>query len=94
MGKCCGNSSQTSFLIGSSSFLVVTKTTIISRLSSKVKQIGPLTAELKIDVWCCGNSSSFIIDPIFFILGSYTTIISQMSSNFGQIGPQTGINCP
>ena len=76
-------------MVGSSSFLVVTKTTIISRLSSKVEQIGPPTAGLKIDVWCYGNSSSFVIDPIFFILGSYTTIISQMSSNFGQIGPQT-----
>ena len=35
-----------SFLIGSSSFLQVTWTTIKSRMSSKFGQIRPLTAEL------------------------------------------------
>ena len=35
-----------SFLIGSSSFLQVTRTTITSRTSSKFGQIGPKTAEL------------------------------------------------
>ena len=35
-----------SFLIGSSSFLQVTKTTIISRVGSKFGKIGPGTYEL------------------------------------------------
>ena len=35
-----------SFLIGSSLFLQVTRTFIISRMSSKFGQIGPRTAEL------------------------------------------------
>ena len=35
-----------SFLIGSSSYLQVTRTSIISRTSSKFGQIGPRTAEL------------------------------------------------
>ena len=35
-----------SFLIGSSSFLQVTRTTITSRTSSKLDQIGPRNAEL------------------------------------------------
>ena len=35
-----------SFLIGSSSYLQVTRTSITSRMSSKFGQIGPRTAEL------------------------------------------------
>ena len=35
-----------SFLIGSSSYLQVTRTSIISQTSSKFGQIGPRTAEL------------------------------------------------
>ena len=35
-----------SFLIGSSSYFQVTRTSIISRTSSKFGQIGPRTAEL------------------------------------------------
>ena len=35
-----------SFLIGSSSYLQVTRTFITSRMSSKIGQIGPRTAEL------------------------------------------------
>ena len=35
-----------SFLIGSSSYLQVTRTLITSRTSSKFRQIGPRTAEL------------------------------------------------
>ena len=35
-----------SFLIGSSSYLQVTRTSITSRTSSKLGQIGPMTAEL------------------------------------------------
>ena len=40
------NTLAPSFLIGSSSFLHVTRTTITSRTSSKFGQIGPRTAEL------------------------------------------------
>ena len=40
------NTLAPSFLIGSSSYLQVTKTSIISRTSSKFGQIGPRTAEL------------------------------------------------
>ena len=36
----------TSFLIGSSSYLQITRTTIISRTSSKLDQIRPRTAKL------------------------------------------------
>ena len=40
------NTLALSFLIGSSSFLQVTRTTIKSRISSKVEQIRPWSAEL------------------------------------------------
>ena len=40
------NTLAPSFLIGSSSFLKVTRTTVISRTSLKFDQIGPRTAEL------------------------------------------------
>ena len=40
------NTLALSFLIGSSSYLQVTRTFIISRTSSKFGQIGPTTAEL------------------------------------------------
>ena len=36
----------TSFLIGSSSFLIITRTTIISRMSSNFGQVRPQIAEL------------------------------------------------
>ena len=42
--KCCVHSSA--FIFGSSSYLQVTRTSIISRTSSKFGQIGPRTAEL------------------------------------------------
>ena len=45
MGKCCEHTSAF-ILIGSSSYLQVTKTTIISRTSSNLGQIRPRTAEL------------------------------------------------
>ena len=41
-----GNTLAPSFLIGYSSFLQVTRTTIISRMCTKFGQIGPRTAEL------------------------------------------------
>ena len=40
------NTLAPSFLIGSSSYLQVTRITIISRTSSNLGQIGPRTAEL------------------------------------------------
>ena len=40
------NTQAPSFLIGSSSYLQVTRTFITSRTSSKFDQIGPRTAEL------------------------------------------------
>ena len=48
MGKmlCLDSTLAPSFLIGSSSYLQVTRTFIISRTSSKFGQIGPRTAEL------------------------------------------------
>ena len=45
MGK-MGTTLAPSFLIGSSSYLQVTRTSITSRTTSKFGQIGPRTAEL------------------------------------------------
>ena len=75
------NTLAPSCLIGSFSFLQVTRTTIKSRMSSKVCQIGLKTAELAaLKFWkhphrlimgkCCDHSSSFIFDGIIFILAS------------------------
>ena len=64
------------FFIGSSSFLQVTRTTIISRMGSNFSQIQPPTVELaaleclKNHFLCCGHSSDFNFDRIYFILGS------------------------
>ena len=46
IGKCCEHSSAPSFLIGSPSYLQVTRTSITSRTSSEFGQIGPRTADL------------------------------------------------
>ena len=74
-----------SFLIGSS-YLQVTRTTIISRTSSNFGQIRPRTAEFA----ALEHSSAFIFDRIFFILaGNQTCIISRTSSNFSQVRPRT-----
>ena len=66
------NTLALSFLIGSTSFLQVIRTTIKSQMSSKFGQIRPWTVELAalerqkkipIDIqWekCCDHSSSFI----------------------------------
>ena len=64
-----------SFLFGSSSFLEVTKTSIISQMSSNLDQIRHLTAELSA-LECLKNqyfvlwpvSSIFVFQWIFFIL--------------------------
>ena len=61
-----------SFLMGSSSFLQVTRTTIKSRMSSKFGQIRPRTVELaalerlKNRCKCCDHSI-IIFDRIFFM---------------------------
>ena len=61
------------FFSGSSSFLQVTRTTIISWMGSNFSQIRPLTVELAA-LEClkdhCIHSSAFNFDRIFFILGS------------------------
>ena len=60
-----------SFLIGSSSYLQVTRTSITSRTSSKFGQIGPRTAELaalermKNIPWTCGKRCHHIFSAIF-----------------------------
>ena len=68
------------FLIGSFSFLQLTRTTIKSQMVSKFSQVRPRTVELaalellekkNIDSkWekCCDHSSAFIFGWIFFIL--------------------------
>ena len=79
-GRNLGNTLAPSFLIGSCSYLQVTRTFIISRTSSKFGQIGPKTAELTalerleksplrlIMEESCERSSSFIFDWINLIL--------------------------
>ena len=67
------------FLIGSSSYWQITRTSITSRTSSKFGQIGPRTAELaaierlkknphRLMEKSCEHSNSFIIDLINLIL--------------------------
>ena len=95
------NTLAPSFLIGSSSYLQVTRTSITSRTSTKFGQIWPRTAELTarerleksplIMEESCEHSSSFIFDWINLILAGVTRtcIKAWMSSNFGQIPPPT-----
>ena len=67
-----------SFLIRSSSYLQVTKTSITSRTSSKFGQIGPRTAELvalermkKIPLTYNGENDVITFSPLFLI-GSFS----------------------
>ena len=97
-----------SFLIGSSSFLQVTRTSIIFRTSSNVSKIRPRTAELAalerlkkilIDLYwgkSCLHSSSFIFDWIFFILaGNKDNFKSLDEFEFGQNSDADfGVSCP
>ena len=91
-----------SFLIGSSSFLQVRRTTIISRTSSNFDQILPRTTELavlerlkKISKTYNGSNVVSSLWPLFLIGSSpvlkemRTTIKAWMSSNFGGIPPRT-----
>ena len=88
----------TSFLIGSSSFLQVTRTIITSRLSSNFGQVRPQIVELaalerleKSPLTYNGKNVVATLAPLFFIgFSSFlqvtrTTIISRMGSNFSQI---------
>ena len=92
----------TSFLIGSSSFLGITRTIIISWMSSNFGQVRPQIAELaalerleKSPYTYNGKNVVATLAPLFFIGSSSflqvtrTTIISRMGSNFSQIRPLT-----
>ena len=89
-----------SFLIGSSSYLQVTRISIISRTSSKFGQIGPRTAELaalerleKSPKTYNGENDVITFSPLFLIrFFSYlqvmrTCIRAWMRSKFGQMRP-------
>ena len=93
-----------SFLIGSSSYLQVTRTSITSRTSSKFGQIGPTTAELaalerleKSPYTYNGrnlvNTSAFIfIGSSSFLQISRTCIKAWMSLNFGKFATELRID--
>ena len=63
-----------SILIGSLSYLEVTRIAIRSRMSSNFSQIRPLLQSYlplsvwKINIMCCGHSSIFVFQWIFLIL--------------------------
>ena len=84
-------------LIGSSSILQVTRPTIKSRVSSKLGQIGPWTAELaaRYRLHRPTNGAmlvpSFLIGTFSFLLETrtYIYIKAWMSLNFNQIRPLT-----
>ena len=91
-----------SFLIGSSLYLQVTRTSIISRTSSNFSQIRPRTGELvalerlkKISKTYNGENlvstlaPSFLIGSSSFLQVTRTTIKAWMSTNLGRIPPLT-----
>ena len=75
------NTPEPSCLIGSSSFLQVTRTCITLWMGLNFNQIRPLTRELPALVLLIGSYS--------FLQVTRTTIRSRMSSNLGQIRPWT-----
>ena len=90
-----------SFLIGSSSYLQVTRTSIISRTSSKFGQIGPRTAELAAlehlekSPYTYNRRNlvnnlapSFLIGSSSFLQVSRTCMKAWMSSNFGKFATE------
>ena len=96
------NTPAPSFLIGSSSYLQVTRTYITSRTSSKFGQIGQRTKELaalerleKSHKTCNGRNlvntvaTSFLNRSSSFLQVTRTCMEAWMSSNFGQIPPPT-----
>ena len=91
-----------SFLIGSSSYLQITRTSIISQTSSNVSQILPRTAELaalerrKKFPWTYNEENlvstlapSFLIGSSSFLQVTRTTIKVWMCLNLGRIPPPT-----
>ena len=86
-----------SFLIGSSSFLQVTRTTIKAWMSSNFGRIPPLTSELaalerlkKITYNLVSTlAPSFLIGSSSYLQVTRTFIISRTSSKLGQIRPRT-----
>ena len=96
------NTLAPSFLIGSSSYVQVTRTFITSRTSSKFGYIGPRTAALaalerleKSPYTYNGRNLINTLSPSFFNRSSsflqvtITCVKAWMSSNFGQIPPLT-----
>ena len=96
------NTLAPSFLIGSTSYLQVMRTTIISRTSSNLGQIRPKTAELaalerleKSPYTYTGRNlvntlaPSFLIRSSSFLQVTMTRIKALMCSNFGHILPPT-----
>ena len=98
----------TSFLIGSSSFLGITRTTIISRMSSNFGQVRPQIAELAAlerlekspytynGKKCCDHSSAFIFHWIFFILAGNKDNYN-ISNGFEfqpDVASDCGVSCP
>ena len=83
-----------SFLIGSSSYLQVTRTSITSRTSSKFGQIGPRTAELAaLETYNGRNvvntlAPSFLIGSSSFLQVSRTCMKAWMSSNFSKFATE------
>ena len=86
-----------SFLIGSSSFLQVTRTTMKAWMSSNFGRIPSLTSELAAHERLKKTTynrvstlaSSFLIGSSSFLQVWRTTIISGTSSNVGRIRPRT-----
>ena len=96
-----------SFLIGSSSYLQVTRTSIISLKSLNFSQILPRTAELAAferlkkfpltyygEKLGCILAHSFLIGSSSFLQVTRTTIKAWISSNFCGIPLLTGVSCP
>ena len=85
------------YLIGSSSFLQVTRTTIKACMSSNFGRIPPLTLELvalerlkkKSYNLVSTLAPSFLIRSSSYLQITRTSIISQTSLNFSQILPRT-----
>ena len=96
------NTLAPSFLIGSSLYLQVTRTSITSRTSSKFCHIGPRTAELAAlerlekspETYNGRNlvntlAPSFLNQSSSFLQVTRTCMKAWMGSNFGQIPPPT-----
>ena len=92
--------STLAFLIGSSSFLQVWRTTTISRTSSKFGRIRPQTVELaalerlkKLPLTYNGENLVSTLEPLFisFLQVTRTTIKAWISSNFGGIPLVTSV---